>query len=518
VAAAITEQIKLDENAISTTLGPEMGKAIKAQIEVERDAMVDALYPVIGSTMGKYMGEAIKEINAKVENAFSPQGLKRKVRAKLQGVSEAELILQEALNYQVQAIFLIHKASGLVIKEIQPNSENRLDADLVAGMLTAIRSFVSQYIARSSEELDEIEYGGSKIIIEVGGYCYLAVIVKGEPPKAFLQKIRKTLSSIILKHGKIVEAYDGDPSSVPEAISVLLNKPLFIDRVEKEEANPKYLIFLAIALLSLILIPWGVVQHRGYVASSIEQAVAVQLDAAPELSVYRITPQVHRGKLILTGRVPNNYLRNLAQETIAPIAARENLQLQNSIFAVEIPPDPELAAGEIQRLTALLNQRAGISISSHYQDKTVTISGAIANAEAEKNVIKAFEQVPGVTKIISKISDRTPKINDRIYFKSGKKSIEEKYINTIVSIQKLLEENPQTYLKIIGHSDKIGLIPGKRQLALQRAIAVRNALLDRGIAPDRLSVTGSLQLPPDVTSERSRQLSRCVRFEVFTLN
>jgi hypothetical protein len=48
-----------------------MGTAIKEQISLDRDAMVDALYPVIGSTISKYMAEAIKAINEKVENTLA---------------------------------------------------------------------------------------------------------------------------------------------------------------------------------------------------------------------------------------------------------------------------------------------------------------------------------------------------------------------------------------------------------------------------------------------------------------
>ena len=126
--------MRIDRESISRSIGPEMGKAIKAQIELERDAMVDALYPVIGSTIAKYMVEVVNAINEKVENALSIEGIKRKIRAKIQGVSEAELILQEAIPYEVQAIFLIHKGSGLIIRELQPDLAHQLESDLLAGM------------------------------------------------------------------------------------------------------------------------------------------------------------------------------------------------------------------------------------------------------------------------------------------------------------------------------------------------------------------------------------------------
>ena len=71
MGAAIHRQIQLDRSAIRDALAPEIGSFIKAQIELERDSMVDALYPVIGNTIAKYMAEAVRDINRKVENTLS---------------------------------------------------------------------------------------------------------------------------------------------------------------------------------------------------------------------------------------------------------------------------------------------------------------------------------------------------------------------------------------------------------------------------------------------------------------
>ena len=51
--------------------------------------MVDALYPIIGATIAKYMGEALRQftenVNKKIENTFSFKGLARKAQAKVPG-------------------------------------------------------------------------------------------------------------------------------------------------------------------------------------------------------------------------------------------------------------------------------------------------------------------------------------------------------------------------------------------------------------------------------------------------
>jgi hypothetical protein len=53
------------------------------------------------------------------------------------------------MPFTVQAIFLIHKGSGLIISEVQSLESHYLESEMVAGMLTAIRSCVNDCIAQS---------------------------------------------------------------------------------------------------------------------------------------------------------------------------------------------------------------------------------------------------------------------------------------------------------------------------------------------------------------------------------
>lgn len=360
IALSIKEQILLDASAISQTLGPEMGKAIKTQIELEKDAMVDALYPVIGSTIAKYMVEVVQDINSRVEKTLSFEGIKRKFQAKIQGVSEAELIFKESIGYRVRAIFLIDKNSGLVIQEIQipgkKQGEKQLDSDMLAGMLTAIRSFANDCIS-SGSELDAIDYGDWQIPLEVAGYCYLAVIVAGEPPREFITRIRRVLGEIVMEHNEAIQNFNGNLADVPIAIKTKLEQLTEVKQHQPQKSSAPLLLWLLIFLLGLVLVPWGISNYRARVAHRIEQAIAIQLDAAPDLSVYRLDPTVKQGKLIIKGRVPDQYLRDRAQTIVQGIADQNQLQIDNQIVAVNVPASPSLITGEMQRLTKLFNQQ-----------------------------------------------------------------------------------------------------------------------------------------------------------------
>lgn len=436
IAAAIKQQITLKRSAIANAIAPEMGIAIKQQITLERDAMVDALYPVIGSTIAKYMTEAIRSINEKIENSLSPQGIIRKFRAKLQGVSEAELILKEAIPFTVQAIFLIHKSSGLVISEVQSGSQH-LESEMIAGMLTAIRSFVNDCIAHTGDsEVHTIEYGNSKIILEVAGYCYLAAVIDGEPPQWFIGKMRQILVAIVQNYGKVIESFDGDSTTIPEQVNSLLEQ---LKYTSSKQTKSTFIPLLIGSVLSLILLPWGFFQYRHLTDSRIQTDTLLALASTPELAVYRLTVNVNQGKLQLFGMLPNQYLRQKAEQIAHDVAP--NLKLDNKILAVDVPPDPVLATAEVKRVTSILNQMDGIAITANYAKRRVTIKGSVNNFTDAEKITHAFKQIPGVYSVTNTVERSLP-TTIRLYFESGSSQLKSADIVKIISIKQFLNRHP----------------------------------------------------------------------------
>ncbi|MGL5196224.1 MAG: OmpA family protein [Chroococcales cyanobacterium] len=515
MAMAIKEQIRLDRNSIAQVLAPEMGRTIKEQIRLERDAMVDALYPVIGNTISKYMTEAIKSINDKVANALSMEGVERKIRSKVQGVSEAELILQESIPFVVQAVFLIHKASGLVIAEAQKEGDYRLESEMVAGMLTAIRSFVNDCIVKPGEisELSEVEYGDSKIILEVGGYCYLAVIVKGNPSKAFINKMQKMVTIIILDYEQPIQEFDGDPANVPHRIQELVDQ-LIESNAPKADRKPYTLWGLFIGGCTLMLIFWIGFFYYSSVQRRLQSQVAVALSSAPELAVYRLDVAAKRNRVIVSGKLPNPELRQQA-EIIAAAAAGDRI-LENDIIAVDVPPDPTLVRGEVARVSEVFNQRNGVEITANYQDRTVTIAGTVLEMSLANQIVQGFQQIPGVNSVVSTLKLDPVTIQTRIYFDPGSARLNPSYEPTLATLNEFLEQYPEKNLRIIGHSDRTGSRRINERLALQRAQAVQTALIQLGIQPTRLEAIGDSNPPQDVDSSQPKLLGRVVLFEPIT--
>ncbi|MBW2938491.1 cell envelope biogenesis protein OmpA [Aureisphaera sp. CAU 1614] len=188
---------KLNEFVIKIPdrLGPTITKTLKEQIANSKDEVVEALYPIMGKMIKRYIQNEIKvlseKINKKVNSAFSLAGLKRKFRAKFSGVKESDLILSEANEALVNEVLVIQKGSGLLLGNF--STTETLDKDMVSGMLTAIKSFVEDAFSGGNQNLEAIEYELYTLHIQNFFSYYIAVVVSGNYTRTFESKIENRL-------------------------------------------------------------------------------------------------------------------------------------------------------------------------------------------------------------------------------------------------------------------------------------------------------------------------------------
>lgn len=233
----VSQKIRDSREEMAGALGPVMGEAIRVQIRESRQEMVDALYPIIGSTVQKAVGEMVRElqrnIDAQLKAAFGPGGLLRQLTARLRGVSAAQLALRDALPFSIREIFLIQHGSGLLLTHVQPGTAENGDYDLISAMLTAIRDFVQDSFGNQGEtsELEEVQYGGQRIVIQNGRFAYLAVVIDGVEPEGFHARLRQFISELHVAHSTPLRDYTGDPRTIPDfrphltQLATLLTQP-----------------------------------------------------------------------------------------------------------------------------------------------------------------------------------------------------------------------------------------------------------------------------------------------------
>lgn len=206
-----------DEDALVAIIAPVMGDAIRRKIRDAREEMVEAFYPIIGQAVVRAVSEAVRDlartVDARMRTSFSPRAMWRRLQAQVKGVSSAEMALRESLPFEVAEVFLIHRESGLLLWHVSREPADATESDLISGMLTAIRDFARDAFGRDKEgQLDEIQYGDFRILIEATRHAYLAVVVDGIEPPGFRDEMRQRLVEVEHAHERTLCHYGGDPA------------------------------------------------------------------------------------------------------------------------------------------------------------------------------------------------------------------------------------------------------------------------------------------------------------------
>ena len=219
LAKIITQSSQNDTEALSRSLQSILASAVSEEIASNKDAMIDSLYPIMGGMISKYVTNAIKElmenINDKIESGLSLNRYKRKIKSKITGVSETELLLQESSEASISSLFIIHKKSGLLVSEAHLKEKEINDPHMIASMASAIKDFINDWI-QSSEKQEEVQllsYGSATLYIESAGTVYLIAFLDSEPDQDQRLEINAFFASLVKKYGKFFQKFDGDDSS-----------------------------------------------------------------------------------------------------------------------------------------------------------------------------------------------------------------------------------------------------------------------------------------------------------------
>lgn len=215
----ITKSTEDDMDSISGSLQAIISKAMSAEIETNKDKIVDTLYPILGGMISRYVSNAISEmtenINEKIESGLSFDSYKRKMKSKLSGVSETELLLEETFDATVQSLFIIQKDSGLLVAE--SNLENREidDPHMVASMASAIKDFINDWVANNetASEIQLLSYGNATLYIEGAGSVYFIAFLDTEPDYELRRELNRYFAVLVKRYSTFFSEFNGDESA-----------------------------------------------------------------------------------------------------------------------------------------------------------------------------------------------------------------------------------------------------------------------------------------------------------------
>ncbi|WP_457651906.1 OmpA family protein [Rhodocaloribacter sp.] len=517
---AVARQSRRDRR-LAEALAPTIEETLRLSVARDPKPLVDAIFPVIGPAIRKSVAEALRSflesVNRTLEHSLSPKSLRWRLEALRTGRSFSEVVLSHTLLYRVEQIFLIDRRTGLPILHLSADTAETQDGSLVSGMLTAIRDFVQDSFGAEDEEvLDAIEMGDLTVWIEEGPMALVAAVIRGVPPPALRDRLKDLIETIHLRFRDELEAFDGDPAPL-EPARPILESALVSKTREKPERRRNVAAWLVLGVVVVALGVWlfFTIRERrwwnDYVA---------RLDAEPGLVV---TDAGRSGGAW--------YVRGLRDPLAAdPAALRAGTPLRDAEVTERWEPYQALAPEILARRAALLLD-APPSVTFRVADGVLHASGTAPAAWIDAARARAA-LLPGVTGY-----DDAALVPDESAFNSHIDALERQSLRFVVGTTRLAPGQEAALdslaaevralfddarklgktvrLQILGHTSADGPPAVNLRLSRQRAEAVRQTLVARGLPAEALEAVGTGRPRfPDATTDEQRAQNRSVSYRV----
>jgi tetratricopeptide (TPR) repeat protein len=151
----------------------------------------------------------------------------------LEGISQ-EPLFEEQEYTSFTEIFAVNSA-GLLLAKASSEIE-AMDADIFAGMLSAVQDFVRDSLDRTGEKkagLGRLEYGDMTVFIEHGQHIFLTAVFRGAEHQDMKNLLKQAIHKIEQKHGAMLEKWSGkisDTEPVKEEINALAGVKFLVRR------------------------------------------------------------------------------------------------------------------------------------------------------------------------------------------------------------------------------------------------------------------------------------------------
>lgn len=210
-----------DPEQLSLAMKPTAVRAIHHLARDEDDELAIALYPVLGPAVRKMIANLL---------SFGPP---------------------DGAAFVVEQVLLIERESGLLLAAtaIDGNTE---EADIVSGMLDAIRMFVQDaFDASDRDGLQDLRVGNVSVLVEWGPRAVLASVVKGVPDDAYRSRAAELLERVHRQFDGQLAGAIGISDSLDDAVPLLHDLRM---TGEQKQSNNSKLIALAVLLAIIVIV------------------------------------------------------------------------------------------------------------------------------------------------------------------------------------------------------------------------------------------------------------------------
>jgi OOP family OmpA-OmpF porin len=460
-------------------LTPSVERAITASVRKNPAPLADALFPVMGPAIRKAVMAALtgvlETLNRTVEHSLSWRSIGWRLEALRTGESFAEVMLRHTVLYRVEQVFLIERRGGLLLQHVTDGSTEAADADMVSGMLTAIRHFAQDsFRVADADSLESLKVGELSVWIEQGPHALIAAVLRGTAGPPYRVTLQAALERIHLEFADELDAFKGDASAFDGARPVL--ETCLRTEYQAHAKRGRRPIVVAAAAVAIALLIWGGFALR---ARSRWQHYLAAVEAEPGIVV--LSSGRSGGRYVVSGlrdplaRDPASLLAASALDPadvdarwepyyaaspgIALIRARQTLQppegttlaLEGGILSVSGTPTLEWLA-DARRLAPLVPGVAGV-------DATLAVDAAIR-------------------RVVDRIGTLSPLfVKGQVVLADGQDAILRALVGEIGALERTAGAIGRRFrVEVKGHTDADGPSEANLPLSRQRAAFVHAAL------------------------------------------
>jgi outer membrane protein OmpA-like peptidoglycan-associated protein len=512
--------LRKNDPQMTRALAPTVEEAITASVRRNPRPLADALFPIFGPAIRKAIAASLSSmldsLNQTLEHSLSWRAIQWRITAWRTGKSFAEVVLLNTLVYRVEQVFLIDRASGLLLQHVKSGAIAITDADMVSGMLTAIREFArDSFRVAEDDALENFQVGDVSVWIAQGPHAMLAAVVRGTAPPELRQTLQEAIEQVHARVGEALATFTGDTEPFDVVRPTLEGCLESRYHARKSGLSPLLWAVAAAGILAL-----GVWMYVALAARSRWDAYLHALRAEPGIVV--VSSGRQNGKYVVNG-----LLDPLARDPGSLLAG-------SGISADDVAGKWQLYQALDQpivqvRARQLLRAPAGVDLA--FTDGVLTASGA-APAEWIGESVRLAPLVPGVARYDPRpvIAEQIQTISDQLAgapirfirgstaYEAGGQELLTAHLGRIRSLDALAQMSGRRYgIEVVGHADGDGVPSVNDSLSTRRADIVRTAIESlhlANVATVTAAGVGSRQPLTQDSSEAAKQANRRVSLRI----
>lgn len=485
--------LRKDDPQMTRALAPTVEEAITASVRRNPRPLADALFPIFGPAIRKAIAASLsgmlESLNQTLEHSLSWRAVQWRLTALRTGRSFAEVVLLHTLLYRVEQVFLIARDSGLLLQHVKNSAVTGSDADMVSGMLTAIRDFArDSFSVAEHDGLDAFRIGDLSVWIEQGPHAIVAAVVRGTAPPELRVRLQEAVEHVHARMGDTLAEFSGDAEPF-EAVRPTLEGLLEAQFKSEGRKTSPLLWILPLAFLVGALIwgwfSWSLQSRRNnYLEALRSQPGIVVVSAAEQNGTFVVNGL--RDPLAVD---PSSLL---AASGLAPEDVRGSWQLYQAL-------DPRFVQ---LRARELLRAPAGVTLE--FADGVLRATGS-APVEWIRESSRLAGFVPGVIRYdmgalldgsVQALADEISR--DLVLFARGSTAFEaggdqvlSAQLERIRTLDALAQMSDRRYvIQVVGHADNDGTPEVNDFLSVSRANLVRTAIERLGLQRIAISAAG----------------------------